>query len=207
MAILAPAEQSDGLGKPRPLDWPAALALLGGLAGVALYSIQFWSRPSLLLDEVRLSLDIAGGSWLTLTHPLGFDQTAPLLFLWAEKLATLVGGVNEYSLHLLPYLASVALLPLMWRFAQRLIGRWGAALAVAITAVSPLLAQYARQAKPYSLDALAAVLVMLWALDALDAPDDPRPVRRLMVAGIVGVWLSTWTLWAVLGRRGVRSAR
>jgi hypothetical protein len=175
------------------------MALVAGLAGVALYSFQYFSRPPLLMDEVRLSLDVAGTSWLGLTRPLGFDQTAPLLFLWAEKLATAIGGVNEFSLHFLPFVASVALLPLLWLAARRLIGPWGAALTVAIAALSPLLAQYSRQAKPYSLDAVVAMTITLWALDWLDSPDEPGPARRLLLAGVVGVWLSIPAVFAVVG--------
>ncbi len=200
MASLAEVTRPSATGRWKSrVEWSEVVALGAGLAGATLYAVQYWSRPPLLLDEVRLSLDIAGGSWAGLTRPLGFDQTAPLLFLWAEKLATALGGVTEYSLHLLPFLASVALLPLVWLVGRRLMGAWGGALAVAIAAVSPLLAQYSRQAKPYSLDAVVAMVIALWALDWLDEPDDPRAARRLTLAGAVGVWLSTPAIFVMTG--------
>ncbi|HEY8106146.1 MAG TPA: glycosyltransferase family 39 protein, partial [Gemmatimonadales bacterium] len=180
-------------------DWPRALAWLAGLVGTGMYTLQYVSRPPLLLDEVRLSLDIAGTSWIGLTRPLGYDQSAPLLFLWAEKLATLIGGVNEYSLRLLPFLASIAVLPLLWLVGRRVMGPPGAAVAVGIAAVSPLLLQYCRQVKPYSLDAVVGLALVWWALDWLDAPSDPRAARRLTLAGVVAVWLSTPAIFVLAG--------
>jgi hypothetical protein len=186
--------------RPTPgFDWPRALAGLAGLVAVGMYSVQYFSRPPLLLDEARLSLDIAGSSWIGLTRPLGYDQSAPLLFLWAEKLVTLIGGVNEYSLRLLPFLASITVLPLLWLVGRRVIGPPGAAIALGIAAVSPLLLQYCRQVKPYSLDAVVALALVWWALDWLEAPGDPRAARRLTLAGVVAVWLSTPAIFVLAG--------
>jgi hypothetical protein len=72
--------------RERPVGLRVALAAAFGV-GVVLPAILYFARPSLLLDEVRLALNIGARSWIGLTRPLDYDQTAPLLFLWAETLA------------------------------------------------------------------------------------------------------------------------
>lgn len=177
--------------QPRDRRLDLRLALAAAFAvGLLLPAVLYFARPSLLLDEVRLALNIGARSWIGLTRPLDYDQTAPLLFLWAEKLATVLGGVNEYALRALPFAAAVALPPLVWLVGRRLVGASGAVMAAAITAVCPLVLQYARQVKPYTVDAVVA-LVLLWlGLNWLDAPGETRHSRRLAVAGTVVPWVS-----------------
>lgn len=167
--------------------------------GVALRAVLYFSRPSLLLDEVRLSLNIAARSWSGLLRPLDYDQTAPPLFLWAEKAATALGGVNEYSLRAIPFLASVALLPLVYALARRTLSERGSLLAVAIAGFSPLFLQYTRQVKPYGVDAVVALCLTVWALDWAAAPEDRGQARRLLLAGVVAVWLSSSALFVLVG--------
>jgi len=167
--------------------------------GFLLPAVLYFARPSLLLDEVRLALNIGARSWVGLTRPLDYDQTAPLLFLWAEKLATVLGGVNEYALRALPFAAAAALPPLVWLVGRRLVGEAGAVMAAAITAVSPLVLQYARQVKPYTVDAVVA-LVLLWlGLNWLDAPEERRNSRWLALAGAFVPWVSTPGIFALAG--------
>jgi hypothetical protein len=167
--------------------------------GIAMRAVLYFSRPSLLLDEVRLSLNVAARSWGGLLQPLDYDQTAPPLFLWAERAATVLGGVNEYSLRAIPFLASVALLPLVYALARKAITEGGAVLAVAIASLSPLFLQYTRQVKPYGVDAVVAVCLMVWAFDWARAPQDSGRARRLLLAGIVAVWLSASALFVLVG--------
>ena len=173
----------------RRLALRLALAIVLGI-GFLLPAVLYFARPSLLLDEVRLALNIGARSWIGLTRPLDYDQTAPLLFLWAEKLATVLGGVNEYTLRALPFVAAAALPPLVWLVGRRLVGAGGAVMAATITAICPLVLQYARQVKPYTVDAVVG-LVLLWlAIGWLDAPDETGRSRRLAVAGMVAPWVS-----------------
>jgi hypothetical protein len=167
--------------------------------GTALRAVLYFSRPSLLMDEVRLSLNIAARPWTGLLRPLDYDQTAPPLFLWAQKLATVLGGVNEYALRAIPLLASVALLPLLYTLARKVLNGRGAVLAVAVASFSPLFLQYTRQVKPYCIDVVAALCLTIWALDWARAPQDRRQARRLLIAGIVAVWLSTAAIFVLIG--------
>ena len=58
------------------------------------------------------------------------------LYLWIERLAVSVGGVSERSLRALPFVAGVALVPLVWVVARRLAGATTAALATVLVALS-----------------------------------------------------------------------
>ncbi len=173
----------------RRLALRLALAVVVGI-GFLLPAVLYFARPSLLLDEVRLALNIGARSWIGLTRPLDYDQAAPLLFLWAEKLATMLGGVNEYTLRALPFAAAAVLPPLVWLVGRRLVGDGGAVMAAGITAVCPLVLQYARQVKPYTVDAVVG-LVLLWlAIGWLEAPEEARRSRWMAVAGMVVPWIS-----------------
>lgn len=180
------------------------LALAAALGvGVLLPAVLFLARPSLLLDEVRLALNIGARSWVGLTQPLDYDQTAPVLFLWAEKLVTRLGGVNDHTLRAVPFAAAVAMPVLVWLVARRLVGGGGAVMSAALAAVSPLVLQYCRQVKPYTLDAVVALALLWLGLDWLDAPREQRHVRRLAVACLIAPWLSVPSAFCLAGTLGV----
>jgi hypothetical protein len=180
------------------------LALIAALGlGVLLPAVLYLAGPSLLLDEVRVALSVGPRSWVGLTQPLDYDQTAPLLFLWATKLVTRIGGVNDYTLRAVPFAAAVALPPLVWLVARRLVGGGGAVMAAALVAVSPLVLQYCRQLKPYTLDAVVALGVLWLGLDCLAAPKERRHVRRLALTGVVAPWLSVTSAFCLAGLLGV----
>jgi hypothetical protein len=151
------------------------------------------------VDEARLALNIAARSFRGLGLPLDYDQTAPLLYLWATKLVTVLGGSNEYAMRAIPFVAGLAMLPLTYALARRLVNERAALLATGIAAVSPLYLQYVRQVKPYTLDGLAA-LVLLWlALDLMDRPTRQRPWRRLVIVGAVAIWTSIIAVFILAG--------
>ena len=197
--MTTPQAPADAAGGPGPR---LALATALGL-GVLLPAVLFLARPSLLLDEVRLALNIGAHSWLELTRRLDYDQTAPLLFLWAEKLVTRLGGVNEYTLRAVPFAAAVTMPVLVWLVARRLMGGGGAVMAAALAAVSPLVLQYCRQVKPYTLDAVVALSLLWLGLDWLGTPREQRHVRRLAVACVVAPWLSVVSAFCLAGLLGV----
>lgn len=170
---------------------PRSVLLLAALGvGVLLRLVHYAARPSLLIDEARVALDVGSRSWVGLLRPLDYDQTAPILFLWADKLTTRLAGMDEYGLRAVPFLAGIAALPLLLLVARRLLGGPAATLAIALAAISPQLIQYSGEVKPYSLD-LAVTLGLVWfALELRDAPNDVGRRRRLALAGILAVWAS-----------------
>jgi len=159
--------------------------------GAALRFGLYLSRPSLSIDETMTSLEIGGRSFGGLLHILSYAQTAPPLFLWAVKLSTVIGGVNEYALRAVPLLLGL-LVPLsVWRVAQRLLPEPAALAALLIAAVTPTLIEYSLTVKPYVGDAFFALAIAQAALAVLDRPDASGSWWRLAGLGTMAVLWST----------------
>lgn len=172
-----------------------ALAIV---AGAAFRLAHYGLNPSLTIDDAMLSFNIASRTWSGLTHPLWFQQTAPLGFLWALRAATLVGGLNEFALRVVPVLAGVAIPYGVWRLARQLVRPGTALIAAFFAALSPILIQYSVSVKPYETDALLAVAVALATLATID-----HPVRRTWMVlggvGLVALLFSTPAVFVVAG--------
>ena len=181
----------------RPPKVNAALAATLA-AGLVLRGFLYLHRPSLGLDEARLSLNIAARGFADLMLPLDLDQSAPLLYLWAERFVTRIFGVNELSLRLLPLVAGVAVLWLSVAVLRRLVTDRSVVLGLAILTVAPAMVAYSIEAKQYMVEALVALALTWLALEWLDRPDR-RLTRRLAVAGVLAVWVSGSAVFALAG--------
>ncbi len=159
-------------------------------AGALFRLVPYFLRPSLWLDEARLALNIGAKSFEGLLGPLVYDQSAPLLFLWIEKLAMIVGGPNEYAFRALPLLAGLITPVLTYFLAARVAGKSEAALAAGLTALSPSLIQYSIQLKPYETDALVSVGLLLAFVVESSRRADHGPGPLTLLLGVVAVWLS-----------------
>src|SRR5688500_19209739 len=94
------------------------LAALAIVAGAALRVWEYTRNRPLWLDEAMLGLNIASRSLGQLLRPLDYDQSAPLLYLWLERLAISMAGVSERSLRVVPFIAGLALVPLVMLVAR-----------------------------------------------------------------------------------------
>ena len=183
---------------PFGLGWVAAAL---AVAGAALRLGHFVARRPLWLDECMLALNVATRSAVGLVRPLDYDQVAPLLFLWIERLAVRLGGVNELALRAWPTLAGIALVVLMWPVARRLAGPGAALAAVAMAAFSPTLLRYADEAKPYGPDALVTAALVLAALAVAEAGTRRRWLL-LAVTGVVALVASIPAAFVLAGIAG-----
>jgi hypothetical protein len=190
-----------------------AIATYGALAaGVALRLTQYLANSSLSLDESFLALNIIRKSPTGLLGALDFNQAAPIGFLEAEKLASILFGNSEYSLRLIPFLSSLVSLIFFYLAARRLLTSFGLLVAVGAFALLDPLIYYSATAKQYELDVAAATLVYALAIDRPALLDR----RRLLVLGAIGaivVWFShaaafvLAALGVVLALRAVRERR
>jgi hypothetical protein len=172
------------VGAPGALVW----GLLG--LGVALRLAWYLHCPPLWLDEASLALNLVRRTAAGLLHPLDYNQGAPLGFLEISRLVLVLGGPSEYALRLVPLLAGIALLPLGYALARRILTPAGALLALALLSCSPFLIRYSGEAKQYSVDVLVTLALLLLLLRV-----DPRAVRRreaaqLALFGALALWLS-----------------
>jgi len=187
---IAPAEPAGPSVANNVRHIPTLIAAIAIVAGVALRVVEFVRDRPLWLDEAMLALNIAGRSLGQLARPLDYDQSAPLAYLWIERLAVSVGGVSERSLRILPFAAGLALVPLVWLVARRLAGARAAALATVFAALSVSLVTFSAEAKQYGVDPVATLLIVWLASRVADAPDDARAWVGLIVGGVGGLLLS-----------------
>lgn len=165
----------------RPAVW-----LLFALSAALRLGLYF-SRPSLSIDETMTSLEIGARSFAGLLHPLAYEQTAPPLFLWSVKLCTLIGGMNEYALRVVPLIGGLLVPYLVWRVGQRVLDAGAALLATGIAGAAPTLVQYSVIAKPYMTDAVIALVLVQCTLRVLDHPEERGAWAWLGAAGLAAV--------------------
>lgn len=179
---------------------PAALLSIALLAiGVLLRLHLYVDRRSLWLDEIWVALNIVERSFLGLLRPLDYAQSAPVGFLWLERLAVVIGGVNELALRFFPLVAGCLLLVALWMLARRLLDIRYATLCLAFAALAPILIYFSNEVKPYIVDALVATMLVWLTLDVLEAPDSARAWRRLLIGGVLGILLSTPAVFGLAG--------
>jgi 4-amino-4-deoxy-L-arabinose transferase-like glycosyltransferase len=173
----------------------SALILVAAALRLVLWSQQrsFW------IDEARLSLNIASRSYFDLLPPLDYDQTAPLLYLWLQRSAIVIGGVNELSLRLLAVVAGITTVALVYHLAASLFGRRVAQLSSAIAAVSPTMIYFSSEAKQYGVEACVSCAIVYLGVRCLEHPSNSHRWRLLIAFGVVGIWLASPAVFVLVG--------
>jgi hypothetical protein len=184
---------------------PTLIAAIAIVVGIALRVVEFARNRPLWLDEAMLSLNIATRSFVDLARPLDYDQSAPVGYLWLERLAVTIGGVNEMSLRAVPFVAGLVLVPLVWLVARRLAGATTAVLAAVLAALSLSLITFSAEAKQYGVDPLVTASIAWFAVRVANVPSDRRRWLRLVAVGVAGLLLSQPAVFA-LGGAGVALA-
>jgi 4-amino-4-deoxy-L-arabinose transferase-like glycosyltransferase len=137
-----------------------------------------------------LALNITGRSFSGLLGTLDFDQVAPVGFLLLQKgVATLFGG-TDFVLRLVPLVAGLASVPLMFHVVRAYGGRLSAFVALALFALSPRLVYYSSELKQYSTDVLVALTLLLLASKLLADKTGPRSFLALGVVASLAPWIS-----------------
>lgn len=176
-------ENSDGDRRPR-----AGLALLG--LAVALRCIEYLHNKAIWLDEAHLALNILQRDYAGLTERLDFGQGAPLGFLWAEKFFSTVFGPGEFSLRLVPLVASLLSCVLLYTFLRRMLPGGGWWIAFSIFALAVPVIRYAAEVKAYAADLAVALALFLLLFRLERKPLTPLYGATLAIAGCASVWLA-----------------
>jgi hypothetical protein len=175
------------------------IAVAAIVVGISLRVIEYLRDRPLWLDEAMLALNIASRSMTQLARPLDYDQTAPLMYLWIERVAVSVAGASERSLRVLPFIAGVALVPLVWVVARRLAGAATATIATVLVALSVTLVTFSAEGKQYGVDPLATVLAVWLALRVVASPDSRGAWWQLVAGGATCLLLSQPAVFALGG--------
>jgi hypothetical protein len=159
------------------------LTIAAVVAGVLLRAIQYFAASSLWVDEAALSRNILDRSFAQLTGPLDFAQSAPIGFLFAQKILVTAGS-SELWLRAIPFAASLAALVAFAAVARRVLNEIGQAVAVTMFALGSPFIYFGAQAKPYSTD-VAVTLLLTWLL--LNGIERARANSYWMLAGAIAV--------------------
>ncbi|HUQ83517.1 MAG TPA: glycosyltransferase family 39 protein [Gemmatimonadaceae bacterium] len=178
---------------------PVVIALFAIVVGIVLRVIEFARDRPLWLDEAMLGLNIASRSFRELARPLDYDQSAPLLYLWLERIAVSVGGVTEPMLRLFPFIAGVALVPMVWIVARRLAGAAAATLTTVLVALSVSLVAFGAEGKQYGVDPLATVLVISLATRVVARSNDSRSWLTFTTGAIACLLVSQPAVFVLAG--------
>ncbi len=155
-----------------------ALVAVGIAWRVARYLLCFpvWG------DEAFNCLNLMGQDYLGLTGPLLCKQVGPLLFWWGELTALHQLGSSELALRLLPLLAGIGGLLLVWRLAHLTLAPLARTLAVGFLAVASWPVAMSTLIKPYSFDLCVAAGLLVLAVQWYQRPDRLRWLVLLTLA-------------------------
>ena len=185
--------------------------------GLAARAIRYLLCFPLWEDECFLCINFVDRNFSQLLAALDHHQVAPPLFLWLELASVKLLGYSEWSLRLVPFLASIAALFLFRRLASLIFERTALVFAFGVFAVAYPGIRYAAEAKQYSTDLFASLvaltLVALWCQSGKG-----RYLWLLVALAPVFLWLSypfafvaggvslTIAMQLVLGSRGAGSS-
>ena len=177
------------------------VAVLLVAIGVALRLWQYAADTSFWLDEIAIARNVESRSlWRLISEPLDYAQVAPVGFLALEKLAVTLFGANELAYRIFPLLASILVLFLFWRLAERVLAGWAAVVALAMFVIGAPMLRYAAEAKQYGFDLLGCTALLLLAVRLLQR--DPTR-RECVLAGLAGVALVLVSQASVLVMAGI----
>jgi hypothetical protein len=132
---------------------------------VVLRTMQWFAGTSLWIDELMIARNVQDrGMAALLTRALDYAQVAPPGFLASVEAATMVFGLGERALRLVPWALSILGLLLFWRIARRFVSPLALVMGLLLFAASPALIWYGGNVKQYSGDVAWTLLLVLVAL-------------------------------------------
>lgn len=176
-----------------------ALSLSAVCLGVLLRLLSYAHDRGLWNDEIELTRNIEERSYAGLLKPLSYDQTAPIGFLFLERLAIQLLGDNEYSLRLLPLLAGLLSLLLFFRFARLYLRPSAALVAIFLFSVAGKLVYYSAEAKQYSGDVAVALMLMLFSIKLWCERVTVRQFVTFGMLGATAIWFSHPAVFILAG--------
>ena len=142
---------------------PGYIAFLICILAIVVRLCRYLRADVFEYDESQLRMAVYGWSYTAPLKPLPFCQTAAPLFVGLSRAVTAVWRANEYGWRLLPFIASVLILPVLYYGVSRLWSRWAAVVTVFLACFHVQLVRYGALFKPYEKDALIAASVLAFA--------------------------------------------
>jgi hypothetical protein len=161
--------------------------------GIGISLVQFLANRSLWADEAMLALNIIHRSPVELFKHLDYQQSAPPLFLLAEKLFSTVIPNSEYGLRLFPMLCFWMALYLFYRIVRKQQNIYLVCIiALTMFVTSRPFLRYSSEVKQYMTDVF--VLLAIFWLTVKDYKKERMKYLMLGISGIIAIYLSNVTL-------------
>lgn len=177
--------------------WKSYMIPLAALASAVLLFVILLANRSLFLDGINLARNVAEASFVELTQPLKYEQSAPILFLFLAKIITSLFGISEYSLRLIPFLSAFGCLYFFTGIMRRLVSKPMVAIALFWLGTHSMFVRYATEFKQYMTDALITVFLIWLVLQF-----EKFTIQNLLYLGFVGalcIWLSMPSIFILFG--------
>ena len=177
-------------------DWKKYVTALVQIIPIVLICILFLYNRSLFLDSLNLARNVAEGSFTAFLNPLKYEQSAPVLFLILSKIATLIFGISEYSLRLIPVLSGIACIFLFFRITKKLMSETFGCVATFWLGSHTMFVRYATEFKQYSTDIFVTTL-LLWFTTSVETLSK----KNLIIFAFIGslcIWLSMPSIFVLL---------
>jgi len=170
----------------RWLSFVAWLIILAGCIGRLVIYLQ---NRDLFIDEANVARNLYERSFAGLAMPLSYEQYAPPIFLWIEKVATLCNGFGELTLRAYPFVAGVASLIVFTQILKAITSYRSLWYPLFILATGFIYLQFSTELKQYMPDVLITLSLILLTLN-FDITKTPRTkfVVTWLIAGSISIW-------------------
>ena len=173
---------------PRTLNF---WILLIFLAAIVLRCIHYFGRSSMWLDELAAAFNVSERSFYQLaTESLDFNQVAPLGFLWLQKTATLLLGVNDHAYRFFPFVFSLLSLVLFLSICKNFLKGLPLLGAFTLFALSIAMVFYGGESKQYSGDVTAALFLVWSSLQLVKGKLKTSQLWVLCIGGFLFIFCS-----------------
>lgn len=154
---------------------------------------------NLWYDEANLATGIITLSFSELSGGLPYDQSAPLFFLYLEKIIVSLFGNSEMALRLAPLLAGLLSVVIFAKIVQRLLPYPFAVIAFTFFVFNSNLVYFSSELKQYSFDVLAGVTMSYLALILLENIQHKKKWIYLSLLGSIFIWFSQPVVFVLAG--------
>ncbi len=168
--------------------------------GIILRLAMYLHNRNLIIDEANIVRNLAERDFAGLVKPLSYEQYAPPVFLWIEKLIAQLFGFGEWAMRLYPLLCGVGALLIFPAIASRFM-RWEVLwYPLACFAGGFTFLKYSSEVKQYMPDTFIA-LALIWLALRTDVGKTRhwRFTLLWMLAGTVAIWSSMPSVFILAG--------
>jgi hypothetical protein len=191
--------QRSSVGGNWQFKWESLVLISICLIGLFLRLYFYVINRSLWIDEASLALNIVNRSFFGLLKPLDNNQGAPIGFLLFTKAIVSLFGISDFALRLLPLLAGLVSIPLMYFVSRKYVKGLASFVSLGLFALSTQLIYYSSEFKQYSSDVLMTLFLLFIFPKCLEDQKKPVPLIIFGIVGTLAMWISQPIIFIFVG--------